>query len=42
VFVIDTHTVTVTKRIKVGSGPHGVCVFPQPGRFSLGHMGNYR
>jgi hypothetical protein len=28
--------------IPVGSGPHGVCVFPQPGRYSLGHTGNFR
>ena len=29
-------------KIPVGSGPHGVCVFPQPGRYSLGHTGNFR
>ena len=23
-------------------GPHGVCMFPQPGRYSLGHTGNFR
>ncbi len=42
VYVIDTFTGHVKHRIPVGSGPHGVCVFPQPGRFSLGHTGNYR
>jgi hypothetical protein len=26
----------------VGSGPHGLCVFPQPGRYSLGHTGVFR
>ena len=40
--VIDTTTGTVLKRIPVGNGPHGLTVFPQPGRFSLGHTGNYR
>jgi YVTN family beta-propeller protein len=29
-------------KIPVGSGPHGLCVFPQPGRYSLGHTGNFR
>ena len=42
VYVIDTFTGRVTHRIPVGSGPHGICVFPQPGRYSLGHTGNYR
>ena len=28
--------------IPVGSGPHGLCLFPQPGRYSLGHTGNFR
>jgi len=22
--------------------PHGMCVWPQPGRYSLGHTGNMR
>jgi YVTN family beta-propeller protein len=42
VMAIDTRDGHVVARIPVGSGPHGVCVFPQPGRFSLGHTGNYR
>ena len=42
VYVIDTFTGRVKHRIPVGLGPHGVCVFPQPGRYSLGHTGNYR
>jgi YVTN family beta-propeller protein len=29
-------------RIAVGSGPHGLTVWPQPGRYSLGHTGNIR
>jgi YVTN family beta-propeller protein len=40
--VIDTTTGTLLQRIAVGAGPHGVAVFPQPGRISLGHTGNYR
>ncbi len=41
VYVIDTRSGAV-RRIPVGLGPHGMCVFPQPGRISLGHTGNYR
>ena len=29
-------------RIKVGEGPHGLCVWPQPGRYSIGHTGILR
>ena len=29
-------------RIPVGSGPHGLAVYPQPGRYSLGHTGIFR
>jgi YVTN family beta-propeller protein len=42
VYVIDTATGQVTHRIRVGPGPHGLLVWPQPGRFSLGHTGNMR
>lgn len=28
--------------IKVGMEPHGLTVWPQPGRYSLGHTGNFR
>ncbi len=42
VYVVDTATGALLKRIPVGHGPHGLAVFPQPGRFSLGHTGNYR
>ena len=30
------------KQIKVGAEPHGLTVWPQPGRYSLGHTGNMR
>jgi YVTN family beta-propeller protein len=42
VYVFDTATGKVKARIKVGDGPHGLCVYPQPGRYSLGHTGNMR
>jgi YVTN family beta-propeller protein len=42
VYVFDTATGAVVRRIQVDSGPHGLAVWPQPGRFSLGHTGNTR
>ncbi|MGN6611301.1 MAG: YncE family protein [Angustibacter sp.] len=42
VYVIDTTSGKLLHRIKVGNGPHGLAVWPQPGRFSLGHTGNMR
>lgn len=42
VYVFDTRTGALTHRIKVGRDPHGLCVWPQPGRYSLGHTGNMR
>ena len=42
VYALDTRTGALLARIRVGSGPHGLCLFPQPGRYSLGHTGNYR
>ncbi|MFF7239524.1 hypothetical protein [Streptomyces collinus] len=42
VYAIDTRTGTELARIKVGSGPHGLAVYPQPGRYSLGHTGVFR
>ena len=42
VYVFDTATGQLTHRIPVGSGPHGLAIFPQPGRYSLGHTGDYR
>jgi len=42
VYAIDTSDGHLLARIKVGKGPHGLCVYPQPGRYSLGHTGNMR
>ena len=42
VYVIDTATGRVAHRIRVDAGPHGLCVWPQPGTYSLGHTGNMR
>ena len=41
VYAIDTATGSV-KSIPVGMEPHGLTVWPQPGRYSLGHTGNMR
>jgi DNA-binding beta-propeller fold protein YncE len=42
VYAIDTRTGRLRARINVGAGPHGLCVWPQPGRYSLGHTGILR
>ena len=42
VYAIDTRTGHLRATIPVGSGPHGLCVWPQPGRYSLGHTGIMR
>ena len=41
VYDIDTTTGAIVK-IPVGMEPHGLTVWPQPGRYSLGHTGNMR
>jgi YVTN family beta-propeller protein len=41
VYMFDTSTGAVQK-IAVGREPHGLTVWPQPGRYSLGHTGNMR
>ncbi|HSN32943.1 MAG TPA: YncE family protein [Ideonella sp.] len=41
VYRFDTTSGAVDK-IKVGKEPHGLTVWPQPGRYSLGHTGNLR
>ena len=42
VYAISTVTGRLLARIPVGAGPHGLCVWPQPGRYSLGHTGILR
>jgi YVTN family beta-propeller protein len=42
VYAINTTTGRLRARIPVGQGPHGLCVWPQPGRYSLGHTGIMR
>ncbi|QDQ96321.1 hypothetical protein FO059_01875 [Tomitella fengzijianii] len=39
VYVLDTADGHLIKKIPVGDGPHGLAVWPQPGRYSLGHTG---
>ncbi len=41
VYAIDTTSGEV-RSIPVGKEPHGLAVWPQPGRYSLGHTGNMR
>jgi YVTN family beta-propeller protein len=41
VYRFDTRDGSVVK-VKVGMEPHGLAVWPQPGRYSLGHTGNLR
>jgi DNA-binding beta-propeller fold protein YncE len=38
----NTRTGRLVARIDVGGSPHGLAVWPQPGRYSLGHTGNMR
>jgi DNA-binding beta-propeller fold protein YncE len=42
VMAISTSTGRVLARIPVGNEPHGLAVWPQPGRYSLGHTGILR
>jgi len=42
VYAISTRTGRLMHRITVGAGPHGLCVWPQPGRYSIGHTGILR
>src|SRR5438067_9821886 len=42
VYAISTKDGRLLAAIPVGSGPHGLCVWPQPGRYSLGHTGILR
>ena len=42
VYAISTVSGKLLAKIPVGRGPHGLCVWPQPGRYSLGHTGILR
>ena len=42
IYAVDTRTGELAARIPVGRNPHGLTVWPQPGRMSLGHTGNMR
>jgi DNA-binding beta-propeller fold protein YncE len=42
IYAISTSTGRLLHRIQVGQGPHGMCVWPQPGRYSIGHTGILR
>lgn len=42
VYVLDTSDGHLLAKIPVGKGPHGLCIYPQPGRYSLGHTGIFR
>jgi YVTN family beta-propeller protein len=42
VYAISTRTGRLLHSVPVGQGPHGMCVWPQPGRYSIGHTGILR
>lgn len=42
VYGFDTRAGRLVSKIKIGGRPHGLAVWPQPGRYSLGHTGNMR
>lgn len=42
VYGVSTASGRLLHRIKVGDGPHGLSVWPQPGRYSIGHTGILR
>ncbi|GIG92672.1 hypothetical protein Pen02_76080 [Plantactinospora endophytica] len=42
VYAISTKDGKLLARIRVGRGPHGLTIWPQPGRYSLGHTANIR
>ncbi|MET8847946.1 beta-propeller fold lactonase family protein [Amycolatopsis sp. NPDC004625] len=39
VYVLSTKDGKLLAEIPAGNEPHGLCVWPQPGRYSLGHTG---
>jgi YVTN family beta-propeller protein len=42
VYALDANDGHLIARIPVGAEPHGLCVWPLPGRYSLGHTGIMR
>jgi YVTN family beta-propeller protein len=42
VYVFDTANGKLLAKIPVGIGPHGLCFWPEPGDYSLGHTGILR
>jgi rfaE bifunctional protein nucleotidyltransferase chain/domain len=42
IYGFDTATGKLVAKIKGGRNPHGLCVWPQPGRYSTGHTGVMR
>jgi len=42
VYVLSTADGHLIHKIEVDQGPHGLCVWPQPGRYSIGHTGILR
>jgi len=42
VYAFDTTSGKLLARIPAGKGPHGLCIYPQPGRYSMGHTGVFR
>jgi YVTN family beta-propeller protein len=42
VYALDANNGHLIAKIPTGGEPHGLCVWPQPGRYSLGHTGILR
>lgn len=42
VYALSTRTGRAVRRVALGARPRGLSLHPQPGRFSLGHTGDYR
>jgi YVTN family beta-propeller protein len=42
VYAINTTNGHLIAKVPVGAGPHGLAVWPQPGRYSIGHTGILR
>ncbi|MCQ0016070.1 hypothetical protein [Actinomadura madurae] len=42
VYAVSTRTGRVVRKVRVAGRPSGLCVHPQPGRYSLGGTGLYR